>query len=1227
MSTTIDSLEIQISTSAGQAEQKIRDLAEALGKLKENGKITVATNGLQKLAGALNDLNPALNGMNPQKLQQLRAAMAGLANIQKLSGLNSAMKELKKLPDVIRELDSADLTKFATQMERLSRALDPLAKKIDKIGTGFSKLPARVNQVVTATNRMTKATEKATRATNEHGSAINARSHNLMTSISNFNSVMVALNTVGDVIESTLSQSMEWEGIQFRFGRAFGEDAEEVLVYAQKINDVLGINTQQFMQYSSLYGSLLSGFGMAQEKVTTISVGLTELSYDIWAAYNDRFKTLEDASEAVRSAITGEIEPIRNAGIALTEASLQEYLDEIGMATVSIEKLSEAQKAEVRYAAMMKAATNQGIVGTYASEIKTAEGAVRDLSQAFKSLTQAFGSLFIPIIQAAIPYVTALVNVIYDVIAAIARFFNISFFEIDWSGTRKGTEDLASGLEGAADSAGGVSSGLGGGAKSAKKIRDYLMGFDELNVISPPDESSGGGGGGAGGGIDWGDGLDLETLWDDSVFAKATRQVDELKQKILDWFEEWKTEIAIIAGALGALSLATMLAHLGEAIHLGDKFVGVMSGIQKIATTAIVVTLQYSFVHELMENFVEEGSWQDYIMALVTTAIGTGILYSQWGAAGIAIGLAVTALASFKITFADGEIDSIEEVTTGLTGLASGIGAVWLAWSKLKDTDFGMFFRLIAQGNPVIDTFAAAFPGITGFFSTIGGWISTAATAVGEFVAGISAPAWGIIAAIIVAIVSMITFLANRWDEVTAAAKRFFQENIAPKLEEIKSHWEKICDVLRPLVDLIGEVITWIDELITWIGKLIKPLVDWWKETQPITSAFEQLGGALFSTVTVWIAGAFETLVGLVENGIQVLSGLVQFIDGMVELIVTIFSGGDIEAAWNKIWDGAVDVVSGLWGLVVGPIEDFVMGFVGWFIELWDILVGDNDDGIVPTAVDAAVEWFCSLPAKIFGPVQDFVDGIVKKFSDMWDNIKQWFNSKVAPKLTRAYWQNVFDRVVSGVSSKLSELKGKIAEKWQTVVDWYNTDVAPKLKLSYWTGKISSFLDVGREIVANIKKGLKEKWEELKTWWQELELPDFKIKMPHITWETQEATGWIAKTLEALGLPTSLPKMKVEWYAQGGFPGQNGQLFVANEAGPELVGRIGSRNAVVNNDQIVAAVSQGVYSAVVAAMSSTSSGNQNVNVYLDGKQIYSSVKKTEAERGASIMGSQLGYAY
>jgi len=97
-------------------------------------------------------------------------------------------------------------------------------------------------------------------------------------------------------------------------------------------------------------------------------------------------------------------------------------------------------------------------------------------------------------------------------------------------------------------------------------------------------------------------------------------------------------------------------------------------------------------------------------------------------------------------------------------------------------------------------------------------------------------------------------------------------------------------------------------------------------------------------------------------------------------------------------------------------------------------------------------------------------------------------------------------------------------------------------------------------------------------------------------------------------------------FAQGGFPVQ-GQMFIARESGPELVGSIGSRTAVANNDQIVDAVSSGVYDAVIAALSKKGFGEKTsvpeVKLYLDGKQITAAVERTQRERGLPILAGGL----
>ena len=66
-------------------------------------------------------------------------------------------------------------------------------------------------------------------------------------------------------------------------------------------------------------------------------------------------------------------------------------------------------------------------------------------------------------------------------------------------------------------------------------------------------------------------------------------------------------------------------------------------------------------------------------------------------------------------------------------------------------------------------------------------------------------------------------------------------------------------------------------------------------------------------------------------------------------------------------------------------------------------------------------------------------------------------------------------------------------------------------------------------------------------------------------------------------------------YDSGGLP-PVGQMFVAREKGAELVGNINNHTAVMNNDQIVDSVSDGVYRAVVNANATTQQAKQSITI-------------------------------
>lgn len=87
-------------------------------------------------------------------------------------------------------------------------------------------------------------------------------------------------------------------------------------------------------------------------------------------------------------------------------------------------------------------------------------------------------------------------------------------------------------------------------------------------------------------------------------------------------------------------------------------------------------------------------------------------------------------------------------------------------------------------------------------------------------------------------------------------------------------------------------------------------------------------------------------------------------------------------------------------------------------------------------------------------------------------------------------------------------------------------------------------------------------------------------------------------------------------YATGGFP-EEGQLFFARENGPELVGSMNGHTAVANNEQIVAGIQSGVFSAMMSALSHADFGGTTVieaSGDMEGLMNFITFKQRQKER-------------
>lgn len=611
--------------NSGDVSKKLTQIATGLKALESAKNIKISSS----IANQLNALNAALANVRWTDGDKLRTLADGLRPLSELGKANMTtfINQLKKLPTVIEELEKADIDKFTQQMKELAAAMKPFADEMQKVSNSFSAFPSRIQRLIRSTEQYNGTVRRATTNTTAWSSA--------MTGIK-LSAVVYSVRRVASAVAQYMFEASEWEGIMYRFGRAFGEEAEANYQWIKRLNSELQINVQQFMQYSSIYGTMLKGFGVAQKDAAAMAMNYTELTYDIWAGYNDIYTTFEDAAVAVRSAISGEVEPIRRAGFTIVDSQLKITAANYGIA-YSTQSASEELKSYLRYLTLIDQARAQDLIGTYAREMTTAEGLMRTLRQQLSSLAQAFGSLLLPALVKVLPYVQAFVELIGEAIVALAQLFGVDLQPVDFS----------SGLNSGASAAGDLSDNLGEASSAAKKLKSYTAGFDELNVFSPDQGSGAGGGVGASGGSY--EGLfDIEKLWDESIFNNINSQVDELKGKLKDVLS---TVISIGAEILAwrvAKNLITMLEML-------QGFKG-QNLLYKITFTIAGLGLfldSWDKIKEAIDDILDNGPNLTNVTQLIS---------------GFAEGLGVAFLALGNVKLA-----GVSLVISGLSGIVSSI--------------------------------------------------------------------------------------------------------------------------------------------------------------------------------------------------------------------------------------------------------------------------------------------------------------------------------------------------------------------------------------------------------------------------------------------------------------------------------------------------------------------------------------------------------------------------
>ena len=395
------------------------------------------------------------------------------------------------------------------------------------------------------------------------------------------------------------------------------------------------------------------------------------------------------------------------------------------------------------------------------------------------------------------------------------------------------------------------------------------------------------------------------------------------------------------------------------------------------------------------------------------------------------------------------------------------------------------------------------------------------------------------------------------------------------------------------------------------------------------------------ATVGEAIAYVFGGAAGIIGGVAFAIVGLVGYISNLVSMlregenasnILGAALGGLAAAAGAfliAIGAGATVATGGIAAAVVAAIAAVGM-LTAYVINHWEE---------IKSAVGTAWSWFYGnvlspIATWFAGAAKWFYQNVITPIYNFFAPIVQAIVSHIV--LVYNKWKEIVTGVIAAIASvysKVWEICKKIIEIWVALGKAAFTYVITPV--AEWIGKaattiynkiikpvISYFVDLGKLAYEKIIKPIYDKL----VWLRDIGISLFKAVgttvVNFVSNSFKAVINGILATVEstintfismlngAINIINKIPgvnittvaKLSIPRLAEGGMV-NDGQMFIAREAGPEMVGSIGNRTAVVNNDQIVDSVSQGVYRAVVQAMGQ-SSGNQVVEAKVNDKVLF-----------------------
>lgn len=312
--------------------------------------------------------------------------------------------------------------------------------------------------------------------------------------------------------------------------RKTGEFNEDIKVTSGRIeklisnmSEVYGLDESDLTRTFGIFKQLANAMELPTQTAENLSELMVKMRQDIASLYN---LDLDRAGNALQSALAGQVRPIRTAtGADITEKTLQKTVDNLGLDT-TISKLSFVEKRLI----MVISLTNQlrNSQGDYGRTIESVANQTKVLHDQWERLTRAIGNVFNPLIKSILPVVNGVLMALTEIANIIASLLGFKLDEFDYSG-----------LTGVADTTQDIIDGMDEAGASVDKLKSKLSGlrsFDKLNVITTPSDS-GKSSSGVSGGINPKILEAFNSAFDnyDDKLEKVRMKANDIRDSIMEW--------------------------------------------------------------------------------------------------------------------------------------------------------------------------------------------------------------------------------------------------------------------------------------------------------------------------------------------------------------------------------------------------------------------------------------------------------------------------------------------------------------------------------------------------------------------------------------------------------------------------------------------------------------------------------------------------------------------